>query len=203
MKSTGLLISLLGVFFMALGILWISCIQIRWDEINPKPVLSKAVTVSVVSSGPEIKKIRSPYAKWYHDFTFWTISYAEVFVAIFYVLTGIFLLKRYVLSVFIAKLTLGADILLKSAVLVFMKFGTIPLSQLTHNRNLLELYFHPSAKWYNIFSTYVIGLKYYLSGGAFYMAALIAYFVFCFYMIGREDLRGALRPAKRNSKEDL
>ena len=108
MKNPAIVIYSLATFFILLGTLWFVCIQIRCEEISPRPVLSKAVSVSAAGiSLPVVKKVRSVYAKPYHDILFWIIAGAEVFVATFYVLAGVFLFKRFVLARVMALTVLG------------------------------------------------------------------------------------------------
>ncbi len=197
MKSPAIVINVLAIFFVVLGVAWYTAIQVRCAEIAPKPVLTKAVSVGTsVAGGPVVKKIRSPHAKWYHDYIFGMICNVEVFTAVFYTLAGIFLLKRFVLARFITYLALSLDIVLKTTVILFMKFGTIPLSQMTHNPNLLQLYFLPSPKIHNSFSIFVTGYKFYLPGGLAYGAAVMVYFAFVFYFLSRPEIKNYLMRKK-------
>ncbi len=190
MKLSDGMANFLGVFFIALGLVWISCIAIRCQEISPVFSLSKAVSGPAGPAGEISKpviKARSPFAKPYHDIIFKAICLGEVFVAIFYITAGIFLLKRYVLAKFVVFFVLALDVFLKMLVILFMKFGAIPLSQLTHNPNLLELYFMPSSRLHSSFSAVFSGLQVYLSFGLFYLVCEIFYFGTCLYFVSRAD----------------
>ncbi len=197
-NRSAITVNLLAIFFIVLGIVWISCIRIRCEEISPWPVISKAVSISSTTVDvPQVKKVRSPHAKPYYDIVFKAICSVEVFVAIFYILAGIFLFKRYVLAKVIVIGVLTADIFFKTAVIFFMKLATIPLSQLTHNPNLLQLYFMPSTKAHNFFSAIFSGLQLYLPGGLFYFVCEIIYFGVCFYLFSREEIKSFLINSKK------
>jgi hypothetical protein len=197
MKSPAGVLNVLAIFFIVLGVVWFSAIRVRCAEINPRPVLKAATLIS--SSQAEVaiqpKKVRSPHAKFYHDFLFWTVSVIEVFASVFYVLAGIFVLRRFVLARFAATLALGFHIVLMILVLGFMKFGTIPLSDLTHNPNLLQLYFLPSHKIHNIFSVFLTGFRFYLPGVSFYLIGVVLYFYLCYFVFSRPEVKSYLTPA--------
>ena len=126
-SSPARVLNLLAVFFIVLGTVWFSFIQSRCYEISPRPAFSTATSaVTIAESGPT--KVRSPYAKPWHDQMFFFITTVEVFAAIFYVLAGLFLLRRFVLTKFAVTLALGLHVLLMIFVIGFMKLGAIPLS---------------------------------------------------------------------------
>ncbi len=194
------LVKSFAIFFIVLGIVWLVCIQMRWEEISPSPVKSNSSIASISNStivSPPVKKVRSPFAKPYHDIAFWTIGVTEVFVAIFYVVAGIFLFKRYVLAKFIVLLVLNLDIFLKTLVVLFMKFGAIPLSRLTHNENMLRAYFIPSENITNSFSMMASGLKMYFGGGFIYFGFILVYFLGCYHFIYRRDVKEYLKLAQK------
>ncbi len=200
MKSASFIINFFAVFYFVLGVTWFFCIQVRCEEISPRPVFARAVmsASSASSLKPSVSvcepvKFRSLHAKPYHDMFFWGIVMLEIFVAIFYILAGIFLIKRYVLARVIVLLTLSLDVLLKGLVILFMKFGAIPLSRVTHNPNLLQLYFMPSDRPHSLFSAFVSGLQTYLAGGAFYFMGELFYFGFCFYFFFSQKTVDSLR----------
>lgn len=179
MQSPSRLVKIFSIFFIVIGVVWLACIQTRWEEISPSPVKSNSSIVSTSNStmvSAPIKKVRSPHAKPYHDIAFWTIGIVEVFVAIFYVVAGIFLFKRYILAKVIVLLVLSFDVLLKILVVLFMKWGAIPLSRLTHNENMLQAYFMPSEKMTHVFSVFVSGLQMYSKGGLIYFGFGLIYF---------------------------
>ncbi len=194
MKIPRAIVKFLGMFFIVLGITWFACIAIRCEEISPGSVFPRFASVS---SGPSSKAVspavreperfRSLQAKPYHDIFFWSIQMLEINVAIFYVLSGVFLLMRYVLARAVGLLTLSLDLLLKILVIGYMKFGAIPLSQLTHNPNLLQIYFMPSDKLHSFFSAIFSGLQFYSSMGVLYLVSEIAYFGFCFYLVFHKE----------------
>ena len=161
MRSPAVLVKLFAIFFIILGIVWLACIQMRWEEISPSVKNTAISSGGSVTNALPIARVRSPFAKPYHDISFWAIGIVEIFVAIFYVVAGVFLFKRYVLSKFIVLLVLTPDIFLKIMVVAFMKFGAIPLSHLTHNENMLQVYFMPSDTLYNSFSVIISGLQIY------------------------------------------
>jgi hypothetical protein len=197
-QLSSVLVKFFAIFFIVLGIAWLVCIRMRWEEISPSPVKSNSSLISISSSiivSPLIKRVRSPFAKPYHDIAFWTIGVVEVFVAIFYVVAGIFLFKRYVLAKFIVLLVSTFDISLKTLVVVFMKFGAIPLSRLTHNDNMLQAYFMPSDNISNSFSVMASGLKMYFGGGFIYLGCMLFYFLCCYHFISRRDVNEYLRSA--------
>lgn len=203
MQLPAVLVKFFAIFFVVLGTVWWLCIQMRWQEIsprraNPDSLIASISNLTMVS--PMIEKVRSPFAKPYHDITFWVIGIAEVFVAIFYVVAGIFLFKRYVLAKLMVLLVLGFDIFLKTLVVVFMKFGAIPLSHLTHNENMLQAYFMPSQSIANSFSVMVSGLRLFLSGGLIYFGFILIYFMSCYYFISRRDVKDYLMSAQNEHK---
>ncbi|MCB9771674.1 MAG: hypothetical protein H6754_03915 [Candidatus Omnitrophica bacterium] len=198
MKNPAIVIYSLATFFILLGTLWFACIQIRCEEISPRPVLSKAVSVSAAGiSLPVVKKVRSVYAKPYHDILFWIIAGAEVFVATFYVLAGVFLFKRFVLARVMALTVLGMDIAFKLLVILYMKFAAIPLSALTKNENILQLYFMPSQKIHHSFSAVVTGLKFYLPGNIFYLMTELVFFGVCFTILSRPEIKNYLMRSQK------
>lgn len=200
MQLNSTLVKFFAIFFIVLGIVWLICIQMRWEEISPSPVKSNSSIVSISNStivSPPVERVRSPFAKPYHDITFWTIGVIEVFVAIFYAVAGVFLLKRYVLAKFIVWLVLSFDIFLKTLVVLFMKFGAIPLSLLTHNENMLQAYFMPSENITNSFSVMASGLKIYFGGGFIYFCFILFYFLGCYHFIYRRDVNEYLKSAQK------
>ena len=200
MQLPSTLVKFFAIFFIVFGIIWLVCIHMRWEEISPSPVKSNSSTVSISNLtvvSPPIQKVRSPYAQPYHDIVFWTIGIVEVFVAIFYVVAGIFLFKRYVLAKFIVLLVLSLDIFLKTLVVLFMKFGAIPLSRLTHNENMLNAYFIPSEKFSNSVSVLVSGLQMFSEGGLIYFGFILIYFLGCYHFIFRRDVSDYLKSAQK------
>lgn len=196
MKPRAVIIKFLGIFFIVLGITWFACIAIRCEEISPGSVFprfasgSSSVTSNAQATSPatrEPEKFRSLQAKPYHDIFFWSIQMLEIYVAIFYVLAGVFLLMRYVLARAIGALTLSLDLLLKVLVIGYMKFGAIPLSQLTHNPNLLQIYFMPSDKLHSSFSAIFSGLQLYSPMGVLYLVSEMVYFGVCFYLVFHKE----------------
>lgn len=197
MKSSAGIVNFLGAFFIVLGLVWISCIAIRCHEISPIFSLSQNGSGLSGEISKPVIKVRSPFAKPYHDIIFKTICRVEVFVAIFYITAGIFLLKRYVLAKGVVLFVLALDVFLKTLVILFMKFGAIALSQLTHNPNLLELYFMPSARLHSSFSAVFSGLQFYLSFGLFYLVCEIFYFGACLYFLSRVDFGNGSKTLKK------
>ncbi len=194
MKPPAVIVKFLGIFFIVLGITWFACIAMRCDEISPGSVFPRFASVSSGSSAKstspaarEPEKFRSLQAKPYHDIVFWSIQMLEIYVAIFYVLAGVFLLMRYVLARAIGVLTLSLDLLLKVLVIGYMKFGAIPLSQLTHNPNLLQIYFMPSDKLHSSFSAIFSGLQLYSPMGVLYLVSELVYFGVCFYLVFHKE----------------
>ena len=120
----------------------------------------------------------------------------EVFAAIFYVLAGLFLLRRFVLTKFAVTLALGLHVLLMIFVIGFMKLGAIPLSDVTHNPNLLQLYYLPSYKVHNLVTVYLTGYKFYLPGGPFYLVGVVLYFYLCYFIFAQPAVKNALPSAK-------
>ncbi len=204
MKSPAAIVNSLAIFFIVLGVTWFACIAIRCEEISPSVVFSRGASISSASASKastiekrEPERFRSLHAKPYHDMFFWGIEMLEIYVAIFYFFAGIFLLKRYVLARILLLLTLSLDLLLKGLVIGFMKLGAIPLSQLTHNPNLLQIYFMPSEKLHSYISAVVSGLQLYLPGGAFYFVCELVYFGFLFYLFSRQEIKDYLKAAKK------
>lgn len=208
MRSTAAVVCLLATFFVVLGVAWFVFIQVRCAEISPRPVLATATLVpSTAASVPAtatvskpvkpVIMVRSPYAKAYHDILFWTLASMEVFVAVFYVLAGAFLIKRYVLARLITLAALSLDLAFKLQVVFYMQFCAIPLAHLTKNHNILILYFTPSAKMHAVFSPVVSGLKLFLPGGAIVLAVYVLYFGFCFSFFNQQQTKDYLTPAKK------
>jgi len=197
MKSPAVVLKVLGIFFIVLGTVWFSFIKARCIEISPRPALSKATMVVSGTVSNQPPKIRSPYATIYHDYTFWAIAIIEVFTAIAYGLAGIFLLRSFVLTKYLVALALGLHIILMIIVIAFMKVGAIPLSDVTHNPNMLQLYFLPSERIHNIFSVFVTGFRFYLPGGPFYMVGVVLYFYLCYFVLSRPEVKSYLALLKK------
>ena len=194
-SSVGMIRAIAG-FFIVLGVVWFVLIQARCNEISPRPTLTKATSNVGASSGStekEVKMIRSPYAKDYHFILFWAIAGIEVFVALFYILAGIFLLKRYSLGPFVVAGVLTLDVVFKLLVIFYMQFCAIPLSHLTKNANVLQLYFMPSDKIHAGFSSIASGLQIFLPAGIIFLGVYILYFGFCFLFFNRPEIKKYLK----------
>lgn len=199
MKSPSVAMNALAIFFIVLGSVWFSFIQSRCYEIAPRLAFSAAVSGSGSSTAEveAVKKVRSPHAKLYHDLLFRAITVAEVFTSVFYILAGMFLLRRAVLTRFCVSLALWLHVSLMILVIGFMKFGAMPLSHLTNNPNLLQLYFLPSHKIHNLFAVAFNGFNFYLPGGTVYFFAAVLYFYYCFYVFARPEVKDYLSGPKK------
>ncbi len=183
----------IAIFFICLGITWFIVIQVRCNEISPRSISSGLAKNLGISEKP-LKMVRSPHAKDYHLILFWVIAGMEIFVALFYIVAGIFMLKRYYLGQFVVVGVLCLDVALKTLVIFYMQFCAIPLAHLTKNANVLQLYFMPSMKGHAVFSSIATGYRIFEPGGILFLVLYLLYFGLCFNYFDRQDIKLFWKP---------
>lgn len=203
MKKSQTIVLGMAVVFVLWGLMWFVTIQKRLEVICPKPAIVQALGENTTSTSPaqplipEPKKVRSPHAKDYHFFLFETLTYAEYFLPILYVLAGIFILRQFVLSFSLAVVVLVADICFKILAVSYMAFCATPLSVLIRNPNVMYLYFTPDQTIYSEFSTIVTGLKLFSPGNIYFLIVYVFYFMFCFWLLAQPEVRQFLAKKKK------
>ena len=172
LKSNGLVI--FGVFFLCLGLVWLFVIYKRgrhflaveaqtYSQKYGTPTLSNnqrqeekqdrlKKRLLLEQHMPEnIRKTYIPY--------FGAIIVVELVCGLLYVLCGLSLLRGYPLGRWLVILTLFVDMILKSSVVIYENFISIPLQHIFHHYSLISTYFFPADDWGSRLSLYLSGLK--------------------------------------------
>lgn len=188
MKKRSKTLTLFGILFLVIGLLWLAAIFIRCQGCLPKKTTYPQVYRSAVKQyqrltarlGPLSVKQYMPKAFIIH---FWMIGCWELFCSLFYILSGIFVLRLYPFGRRFVLWTLLADLLLKGLIVSYQQFILVPLQAVFQKTNVMFTYFAPNASLNSQVSSYLTGIKlvqphalYYAAVYGFYL--LIVFFVF-------------------------
>ncbi len=203
MKKSDGLITLFGVIFLVMGILWLSAIFVRYKVYFPKE--DKKVSVVKVkntyaqiyqSSVKQYKRIAvhlAPFSvKSYMPkafiIYFWVIGALEFVCAIFYLLAGIFVLRRYFFGAYFVFYMLITDILLKVLIVIYSHYILTPLKTIFRTSNIMFTYFTRGEDFISKVPLYLTGIKLVQPGFLYYLFFYLMYVSICFYVfrINRE-----------------
>ena len=211
MSNRSPFIVVLGVFFLAVGVLWLQVIYTRAR--STLPAKERAFLAAYKELRADIRETlerpsvmdhyiietRSPSqpdplarpAKIYIK-SFWIIVLVEVFCCFLYIFAGISLLRLYPFSRFLVFLALYFDALFKGMVMTYMNVYAIPLESVLGSRNILYSYFLSPDQWSSTFSLYVTGLRFYQLKGALFLFVYLVYLFIIFYFFTRPHIKRQL-----------
>ena len=190
------------------GMLWTTTIYVRSATISgwwQKPVLSSSgVSSPGASQSDEIfRRLRSPHAKNYHLILFHALVLFELFCGICFMLSGLMLIRRYPFGRSFTLYVLYMDIFFKMMVAWYMQYCAVPLEFLTHNANVLNVYYFPNASFWSRLSGYFSGLKMASLYGVVYLLVYILIFFLSFYYLTSTDVvKQFLRRKKAKNRQD-
>jgi len=178
-----------GILFLVIGILWLSAIFVRCQGYLPK---KKKITYTQVyqSSVKQYQRVTARLAplsvKGYMPqafiICFWAIGALEFFCAIFYLLAGIFVLRRYFFGARFVFYMLMADILLKILIVIYHQYILVPLKVIFRTSNIMFTYFIPGDDLISRIPFYLTGIKLVQPGFIYYLLFYIMYVSICFYV---------------------
>jgi hypothetical protein len=169
---------LLGSLFLTIGALWLSVIFIRcdgpllWERTERVEEYSAGDSLSASLQDLPIRKFLSKA----FIVLFWVIACLELACALFYLTSGISLLRAYPFGRQFAFLTLITDAVLKVLIVVYQWQVVLPLKDIFRETNILLAHFAPDGSFVSQVSAYLTGVQL-IRSGALYYAILYAAFL--------------------------
>jgi len=175
----------LGIFFLLVGISWMSVIGVRCRKQMPEKEKKTGYAQIYERHYDRVTTLLSPlpvkrYMPKAYIIHFWTIVYWEFLCALLYALGGLFLLRAYSIACHFAFFALTADMALKALIASYQYFIILPLREVFQKSNIMFTYFMPDRSLTSEISFYLTGIKLAQPGALWYGLIYAVIIVFCY-----------------------
>ncbi|MDP2653601.1 MAG: hypothetical protein Q8Q08_06160 [Candidatus Omnitrophota bacterium] len=199
-------VSWFGIFFFALGLVWLSVIYRRVEPFLPgahrdarpasvvqdyrtlpeemSETLQRTTAIDrVVAAQGDTPSSHKPYVT-----QFWGLAVVELLCCFVYVFCGVAVLRGYPFARWGVLVTGYLDFVYKMMVVVYMEQWAIPI-QRGIGQNILGGYYAPDMRLDSQISLYLSGLKAYQPDGAIYVFIYLSYLFLVFYVFTRAEVK--------------
>lgn len=197
MKKGSIIVFIFSIIFLAQGLLWFTFIYQRGTkfELPKKRVTYEKIVENVKAVNDYVvQEYKQP--TWWERFkaqafvkVFLIIVVAELLAAVFYIILGIALFRRFVIARGILAFVVVFDMLFKLLVVFYQAKIVYPIRNLLEIPNLLIVHFMPDNSLHSVLAGYFTGIKLTQVDFLNYAVIYSVYLLSILYFFNRKDVK--------------